>query len=404
MDRIADSLKNNRIVFWEEVARDGAQAKTIMSAAQRIDIARMHGNMFNKNGPDHLVFAVGFVSIGKEEADTIREVADNVDNCYLAVNCRSNKTEIDQSYDVIKNAKYGRIAYVLPASERLCRLMLHKTQKETLQAGIEMAKYALDKAQGIPIDLQFAGAFDADPLFIADMASAITELGVATVGMGDTRGRIYPKETARFLDVVLQKADENVLFSVHFHDDMGFSLVNNLAAIRRGVLMPSTSWLGLAERNGLLRTELLTVHLAYEPEKLVNKLDIDGEGLFMSPPNIKMLKDIAHKVSEYTGVNLKSTDPIIGTGVNSISTGTPFVDTCSFQPFDPNEVLAVPRKIYVTQLASKRVIKEVSSEMGFQLSDDQIIKILIEVKSKAYKLNRSIFPEDELKELFANTK
>ncbi len=197
MDRIADSLKNNRIVFWEEVARDGAQAKTIMSAAQRIDIARMHGNMFNKNGPDHLVFAVGFVSIGKEEADTIREVADNVDNCYLAVNCRSNKTEIDQSYDVIKNAKYGRIAYVLPASERLCRLMLHKTQKETLQAGIEMAKYALDKAQGIPIDLQLAGAFDADPLFIADMASAITELGVATVGMGDTRGRIYPKENCQ---------------------------------------------------------------------------------------------------------------------------------------------------------------------------------------------------------------
>ena len=93
MDRIADSLKKGRIVFWEEIARDGAQAKTIMSAAQRIDIAKMHGDMFNENGPDHLVFAVGFVSIGKEEANIISEVADHVDNCYLAVNCRSNEKE-----------------------------------------------------------------------------------------------------------------------------------------------------------------------------------------------------------------------------------------------------------------------------------------------------------------------
>ena len=113
MDRIAESLKHKRIVFWEEVARDGAQAKTILSADQRIDIARMHGDMFNENGPDHLVFAVGFVSIGKEEAETIRKVADNVDNCYLAVNCRSSEKEIDDSYEVIKNAKYGRVAYVM---------------------------------------------------------------------------------------------------------------------------------------------------------------------------------------------------------------------------------------------------------------------------------------------------
>ncbi len=400
MDRIAESLKHKRIVFWEEVARDGAQAKTIMSADQRIDIARMHGNMFNENGPDHLVFAVGFVSIAKEEAEIIRKVADNVDNCYLAVNCRSSEKEIDDSYEAIKKAKYGRVAYVLPASERLCRLMLHKSQTEVSKKGIEIAKYALDKCQGIPVDIQLAGAFDADPLFIADMASALSEQGIATVGMGDTRGRVYPKEIARFIDTLLQKADENILFSVHLHDDMGFALVNNLAAIRRGIMMPSTSWLGIAERNGLLRTELLTVHLGYETEKTGNKLDIDGEGLFLSPPRLKMLKKIAEKVCEYTGISLKTTDPIVGLGVNSISTGTPFVDHVSFQPFDPEVVLGIPQTIFVTQLASRRVIKEVSKRMGYNLTEDQITEILPVVKAKAYETGRSVYPENELKELF----
>lgn len=404
MDRIADSLKHKRIVFWEEVARDGAQAKTIMSAEQRIDIARMHGDLFNENGPDHLVFAVGFVSIGKEEAETIRKVADHVDNCYLAVNCRSSVKEIDDSYEAVKNAKYGRIAYVLPASERLCRLMLHKNQTEVLKNGIEIAKYALDKSQGIPIDVQLAAAFDADPLFISDMASALNEQGIATVGLGDTRGRIYPKEIARFIDTIMQRSDEGILYSVHLHDDMGFALVNNLAAIRRGIMMPSTSWLGLAERNGLLRTELLTVHLGYESEKTGDKLDIDGDGLFLSPPKLTMLKDIAEKVCEYTGVSLKSTDPIVGLGVNSISTGTPFVDPNSFQPFDPKDVLGIPQTIFVTQLASKRVIKEVSKRMGYDLTDEQISKILPVVKAKAYETGRSVYPENELRELFKNIK
>lgn len=404
MDRIADSLKHKRIVFWEEIARDGAQAKTILSADQRIDIARMHGKMLNDNGPDHLVFAVGFVSIGKEEAETIRKVADHVDNCYLAVNCRSTVKEIDDSYDVIKKAKYGRVAYVLPASERLCRIMLHKKQEEVMQIGIDMAKYALDKCQGVPVDIQLAAAFDADPLFIADMASAVTEQGIATVGMGDTRGGIYPKEIAKFLDTVIQRSDEDILFSVHLHDDLGFALVNNLAAIRRGIMMPSTSWLGLAERNGLLRTELLMVHLAYEPEKTGYKLDIDGEGLFLSPPDLKMLKDIAGKVSKYTGINLKTTDPIVGPGVNSISTGTPFVDHISFQPFDPEVVLGIPQTILVTQLASRRVIREVSKRMGYNLTEDQITKILPKVKAKAYETGRAVYPENELKELFNNLK
>lgn len=400
MDRIAESLKQKRVVFWEEVARDGAQAKTIMSAAQRIDIARMHGNMFNENGPNHLVFAVGFPSIGKEEQQIIKEVADNIDNCYLGVNCRSSEKEIDLSYDVIKKAKYGRIAYILPASERLCRLMLHKTQKETLQRGVELAKYALDKAQGVPIDIQLAAAFDADPSFVADLASAISEQGVATVGMGDTRGQIYPKETGRFIDTVIEKSNDDVLFSVHFHDDMGFSLINNLAAIKRGIMMLSTSWLGIAERNGLLRTELLTLLLSFEPHKIYDKLEIKGDNLFLSKPNLKALKIIADKVSEYTGVQLKTTDPVVGTGVNSISTGTPFVDTKSFQPFDPEVVLGIPQKIHVTQLASRNVIKVVSKQMGYNLTEEQISEILPIVKAETYKTGRAIYPENKLKELF----
>jgi hypothetical protein len=38
--------------------------------------------------------------------------------------------------------------------------------------------------------------------------------------------------------------------------------------------------------------------------------------------------------------------------------------------------------------------------MGFQLSDEAIDKILPEVKRIAYQLNRAVFPDNELKEIF----
>jgi len=402
MDRIVKSLKNKNFVFWEEIARDGAQAKTLLSEVQRAEIANSHSQIFGENAPDHLVFAAGFISIGKEEKEIIKRLSETVDNCYLAVNCRSSRTEIDDSIDAIKTAKFPRIAYVFPGSERLCRLMLRKTQKEALLQGIEIAKYAKDNAGDIPVDVQIAGSFDAEPEFIAEAASALKEQGIAITHLGDTRGRIYPNETANYMNELIKKSDSDQLYGLHFHNDLGFSLANNLEAIKQGVTLSATSWLGLAERNGLVSTELLTFLLAYEPEFINKRLGFDGKNLFISPPNIKLLKQVAEKVSKYTGINLKVTDPIVGTGVNTISTGTPFVDTVSFQPFDSYEILDIPRKIYVTQLASKRIIKEVSLEMGFTLSENQIEILLEKVKEIAYKKNRSIMPEEELIELFTN--
>lgn len=400
MDRILESLRKKRIVFWEEVARDGSQAKTLMTGDQRVNIARLHSQVFNDNGPDHLVFAAGFVSIGNREDEIVRQVAAEVDTCSVVVNCRGIKPDLEKSFELIKKAKYPRVACIIPASERLCRLMLHSTQEEVISKAVDLAKYAVDNSGGIPVDFLFAGAFDADPVFIAKYASLIEEQGVATVGMGDTRGAIFPEETKRFIEIIKQNSSPQTIYTYHFHNDLGFALMNNLECLKQGIMCPATSWLGLGERNGLLRTELLTFLLANESEFLQKRIGIDGEKLFLSKPNLKMLPLIAKKVSKYTRVPLKITDPIVGTGVNSISTGTPFVDIHSFQAFDPFEALGIEQKIYVTHLASKRVIKEVSGRLGYFFEDNIIELILKIVKNRTYERGISIMEQDELIALF----
>lgn len=401
MDRIVESLKNKRFVFWEEIARDGAQAKTILSAKQRIEIAKKHAEIFGANAADHLVFAAGFTSIGKDEVNSIKSLADEVEDCYIAANCRSSKQEIEQSIEAVKGAKYPRVAFVMPISDRLCELMLHKSPKEVLKHGVDIAKFAVDKANGIPIDVQLAASFDADPIFIAEASAELKEAGIAISHLGDTRGRLYPVEVANYMKTMLEHSAPDQLYGIHFHNDLCFALANNLECIKQGVTLAASSWLGLAERNGLVRTELLTFHLTYQAEMIKKRFGFDGERLFLTKPDLKLLKNVATIVSDYTGVELKVTDPIVGTGVNTISTGTPFVDTKSFQPFDPKEILDIDKEILVTQLASARVIIEVAKRMEMELSRDQVSEILQKVKQRAYALNRSVFPIEEITELFA---
>lgn len=401
MDRIKKSLQQKHFVFWEEIARDGAQAKTILSGQQRVEIAKMHSKIFGDNAPDHLVFAAGFTSIAPQEVETIKYLADNVDTCQLAVNCRSVKDEIIESISAIKRAKYPRVAFVLPASERLCQLMLHKTTKEVFEFALDFSKFVLDKANGIPADIQLAAAYDGDPILIAELADALTEMGIATIGLGDTRGKIYPLEIRRFYNTLFQHTKKNPLIAPHLHNDLGFAVQNTFEGLYQGITFASTSWLGLAERSGLARTEELTFILGYQKDKLIDRIGVDCSKLFYNNLDLKQIPIISQLISRYTHIPLKVNDIIVGTGVNSISTGTPFVDTVSFQPFDPKEVLGIEKEILVTQLASKRIITETAKRLGFFIENEEHInEILKFVKNFCYSNNTSLCPDIELVKLF----
>ncbi len=399
MDSIKKSLTNNKFVFWEEIARDGAQAKTILSKEQRVEIAKLHSQIFGENANKHLVFAAGFISISPQEQEVITYVAENVSECQIAVNTRSHKDEILLAIKHAKKAKYPRLAVVMPGNDRLGNIMIHKTGQEIFDYNLDILKFCLDKAQDIPVDVQLAAAYEGSAELIAEFSNMATELGAATIGLGDTCGKIYPNEIDNFYSRLLAYSSKNILYAPHLHNDLGFAIDNTFIGIRHGINFACTSWLGLGERVGLARTELLTFLLAYDNKKSIEKLGFDTSNLFYSEPNLKLLPKIAKLTAKYTGVTLKSTDPIIGTGVNSISTGTPFLDTKSFQPFDP-EIIGVEQEIYVTQLANKRLIAEKAKILGYEFDTEQTKKILAYVKKTAYERNKSIFSDEEVKEIF----
>jgi 2-isopropylmalate synthase len=399
-DPVRESLQAGHLVVWEEVARDGAQAKTLLSGQQRAEIARLQAAMFGEHGHRHLVFAVGYPAICQQEFDAIRHVVHEVADCSLVTHGRASRADIDLGLRAVGDTPLGRVSYAIPTAEKHSWVMLHQSQADTLRQGIDLAKYAKDKADSVPIDVALGGAVQADPAFLAEAAVALTEAGVSTVKVCDSSGERFPAEIRRIFAAVLDRVPAEVAIGAHLHNDYGLALANNLEVIQLGVRLVATSWLGLAERVGLGATEQLLFALTEGPAKLEERLGIDSH-LWLTPPDLRQLVPISRAVSQMLGVPLRSTDPIVSSAMNHIATGAYFNDPSMFRPFDPQEVLGVAPQLVLTHLANHSIVQEMAGSLGYQLNSEQTAAALKWVKAQAYEQNSSIVSQTEFAEFLA---
>ncbi len=395
MDHILETLRADKVILHEEVARDGAQGKTLLNGAQRALIATAHSKLMGPAAHQSLVFMTGFPSAGKAEFEAVRQVVAEVDSCYLGVAARLTRADIDTAFQAVRDARYGRIVLIMPTSPATAGAMLKTTPQEALRTALDAVGYARDLGGQLEIDVALADAARADFGFVASSATKLTEAGASTNIVCDTVGGLYPAEAAIFFTEIQTRAAGDAHFIVHMHNDLGFGLVNTLTALSAGIRGLTSSWLGLGERSGMPATEQLLFVLTHEAEKLGERLGAPTEP-WHSPPNLKAIVPLARQVSEFVGFELRTTDPIVGMGVNTISTGVPFSDPNLFSPFDADAVLGVPRSVLLTALASRAIVHDVSSRLGFTLTSGELSRGLEWVKEYAHRTNTAVVPESAL--------
>lgn len=400
-DRIVKSIKNGRVVFWEEIARDGAQSKTIISGNERVNIANKHANLFDGSGPDHLIFAAGFPSVGKNEFEAIVELSEHIDSCYLATHGRPTRNDMNLGLASIENAKYGRVSFLLPTTEAKAQTIMKCSLKKAYSEGLDLIKYLKDKNPTIPVDIALVDCPSAEVGILSEFINSATLDGLSIAKICDSRGVFYPNQVLQFFEELNKRVTNQAILGIHFHNDLGLALTNTLKALEMDVRMVSSSWLGLGERAGLIPTEQLLFLLSFERELLFERIGLkNAEALFSRDTNLKGLVSIVKEISSMLNIPIKSTDPIIGSGLNSISTGLPFSKPLEFQPFNPEETLGLKQDVVITHMASKKVIDHVAKQHGFLFSVNQLNHLLDIIKNRPYDSNHPILDNDELLKIF----
>lgn len=394
-DVVRESVRAGRMVFFEESPRDGAQAKTLMSAGFRVRLAREQGAMFGQDGPRHVVFVAGFPSVCVQEFEATRQVALEADGSVSpAAICRGTLEDVRLALSAMRGAAHARVMVIVPASEATANALVHRGAREALAQGLDLVKEAVDLAGNVAVDVGLADAPRADPALVTEYAGAMTDQGAGAIVLADTVGDLLPGQARALFSQVMAGAGEDAVLVSHLHNDLGLGLANTLAALGCGVRVAACSWLGMAERSGMVATEQLLFLLAYRPEWTAQILGADCEP-WWTAPELTRLPRIAQLVSAETGIPLTVTTPIVGTGVGTISTGTPFTHPQTFQPFDPQQLLGIEPRVVLTHLANGRVIRAVAQRLGHSLDPQDTRAALTWVKERAYRLNQATITDTD---------
>ncbi|GLY53133.1 Sua5/YciO/YrdC/YwlC family protein [Lentzea sp. NBRC 102530] len=387
-DLVRESALGGRLVLWEESARDGAQGKTLMSADFRVRLAREQGRMFGGDGPRHVVFAAGFPAVCQEEFDATRRVAlEAAGSVSPAAVCRATTADVQQACEAVRGASNARVMIVVPASDEMADAMVHQPAQVALADAVSLVRQA--RALGVFADVCFADAPRADVDVLAAAATALTAAGAGVIVVADTTGDLLVQRCGELFRQLTERVGADVVLASHLHNDLGLGLANTLAAVGAGVRVVSSSWLGVAERSGMVATEQLLFLLAHRTAELVGETD-----LWHTAPDLALIPAIARQVSAEIGLPLTVTTPIVGTGVGTISTGTPFVRPKAFQPYDP-AVLGIEPTVVLTHLASARVLRAVAERVGVTLDRAETTAALAWVKAEAFSRNEAVIPDED---------
>ncbi|KAL0836236.1 hypothetical protein Bca101_088125 [Brassica carinata] len=243
----------NYVRVFDTTLRDGEQSPgAALTPPQKLEIARQ----LSKLRVD--IMEVGFPASSEEEFETVKTIAKTVGNevdeetGYVPVICalaRCNRRDIEAVWEAVKYAKRPTILIFISTSDIHMKFKLKKTKEEVIQMAVSSVRYA--KSLGFN-DTQL-GCEDAgrEGVSMQDLGETI-KAGATTVNLGDTVGINMPQETRDLVSYLKANTPgiDDVVISVHCHNDLGVATANAIAGIRAGARQVDVTVNGIGERSG----------------------------------------------------------------------------------------------------------------------------------------------------------
>jgi len=172
---------------------------------------------------------------------------------------------------------------------------------------LERVIRSVQQCKALCDDIEF-GAEDSsrsDPDFLCAVFSEAIAHGATTLNFTDTVGNELPETFKEKLQRTMAgtKGGENVIWSVHCHNDLGLSTANTLAGIVAGARQAEVTINGIGERAGNAALEEVVMAIRTHPGSFPANVDsIDTQ----------RLTRLSRLVSNFTGMVVQPNKAIVG--------------------------------------------------------------------------------------------
>ena len=372
----------NRVIIFDTTLRDGEQSPGCsMNPGEKMEMARALADL----GVD--VIEAGFPIASPGDFESVRAIAREVRGPVICGLARCNPADIDRAGEAVRDAARGRIHVFLATSAIHREFKLRMTPDEVVKRAVEGVKRARGQCEDVEFSPEDAARTELD--FLVEVVEKTIEAGATTLNIPDTVGYAVPAHYAaviRHLKTHVRGID-NVVLSVHCHDDLGMAVANSLAALQEGARQVECTINGIGERAG--NTALEEVVMALRTRQ-------DFYGL-TTGIHTRHLHPVSRKLSHITGMAVQRNKAIVGQNAFAHEAGIHqdgmLKDRSTYEIMKPEDVGLSTTELVLGKHSGRHALKQRVTDLGYHLTDEQLNRLFDEFKKLADK-KKDIYDAD----------
>lgn len=362
-------VEANRVVIFDTTLRDGEQSPGVaLTVAEKVEIA----HQLNRLGVD--VIEAGFPISSEGDFQSVREIAGQISSTRIAALARCESQDVEAAARALEPSSNTRIHVFIATSDVHMRSKLKLSPDDVLQRVDRCVREARQQSQ----DVEFSAedATRSDLAFLAEVVDAAVRAGAKTINLPDTVGYAMSEEYRALIGAIRARVPDEVVISVHCHDDLGLAVANSLAGVGAGARQIEVAVNGIGERAGNAALEEVAVALSARADHwgLVHRLAL-GE-----------LYRTSQLVSRLTGMAIQPNKAIVGQNAFRHEAGIHqdgmLKDPSTYEFLDAN-ALGQGSHLVLGKHSGRHALRERLETMGIAYDADELKEIQRHIKRMA---------------------
>ena len=360
-----------RVMFSDTTLRDGEQMPgATLEPQDKVRIAAALEEL-----GVHSIDA-GFPASSPADVEAIRLINAAVSKPVLTCLARTLRGDIDAADAALagRNTRKRGVSLFCGVSPIHRQHKHQKSQTEMLTMITDAIQYAATKFDVIAFGPEDGSRTEMD--FLCQCYKEAIDAGASTIGFADTVGILTPDKTYDMLRRIQDGVPniDRALLAIHFHNDLGLGVANNLAGIQAGAHVVQCTINGIGERAGNTALEEVALAMAMHPDE------------FGAPDTLDLTKlgPLCKLVAELTGVSIPVNKPLAGANVFATEAGVHqdglLKNPDTYLPYRPELVGGDPIRLVLGRHSGRRAVQSRLAELGRTVSEEQAVQVLEAIK------------------------
>ncbi len=372
----------DRVFFFDTTLRDGEQSPgATMNQHEKLQLARQ----LERLGVD--IIEAGFPASSDGDREAVRKIAKEIKNSRIVGLSRSVAEDIETAWIAVSEAARPGIHTFIATSDIHLKHKLRLSRNEVIDRAGKAVRLARSLSDWVEFSCE--DATRSDPEFLVEVVETAISEGASVINIPDTVGYSYPQEIGELITTIKNRAKgiDNVIVSVHCHDDLGLAVANSLAGVLAGARQVECTINGIGERAGNASLEELALILKTRRATFHLDTNINTEEIFHT----------SRLVTAITGIPVQPNKAIVGANAFAHESGIHqdgvIKERTTYEIIDPESVGISKSLLVLGKHSGRHAFRERLQALGYYLTEQEVNLSFKRFKDLADR-KKTIFDED----------